>query len=151
MADRAADACTPDSSTALVSSSTNNGTPSAALGDLLHDLGWQPRISGDIRDDRRCVEPVEPCQRQHRHMRLPGPRRLKLGPEHSQQQDRPPGDPLAHAVEQFARTWVYPVNVVEQHQHRLVPRKTLNLPQYRLERLVLLALRRDVERRCEIG
>ena len=90
-------------------------------------------------------------QRQHRHMRLPGPRRLKLGAEHRQQQHRPVRDPLYHAVQQFARTRVDPVKVIEHHQHRLLPRKTFNLPQQRLERLVLLALRRDIERRCEIG
>ena len=122
-----------------------------ALGDLLHDLGWQRRIPGDVCDHRRRVAPVEPCQRQHRHMRLPGPRRLKFGAEHGQQQHRPVRDPLYHAVQQFARTRVDPVKVIEHHQHRLLPRKTFNLPQQRLERLLLLALRREIERRREIG
>ena len=122
-----------------------------ALGDLLHDLGRQRRIPGDVGDHRRRVAPVEPGQRQHRHMRLPGPRRLKLGAEHCQQQHRPVRDPLDHAVQQFARTRVDPVKVIEHHQHRLLPRKTFNLPQQRLERLLLLALRRDIERRREIG
>ena len=122
-----------------------------ALGDLLHDLGWQRRIPGDVRDHRRRVAPVEPWQRQHRHMRLPGPWRLKLGAEHRQQQHRPVRDPLYHAVQQFARTRIDPVKVIEHHQHRLLPRKTFNLPQQRLERLLLLALRRDIERRREIG
>jgi hypothetical protein len=42
------------------------------------------------------------------------------------------------------------VKVIEHHQCRLLPRKTFNLPQQRLEGLVFLALRREIERRCEI-
>ena len=84
-------------------------------------------------------------------MRLSDPRRLKLGTEHRQQQHRPVRDPIYHAVQQFTRTWVDPVKVIEHHQHRLLPGKTFNLPQQRLECLLLLALRREIERRCEIG
>jgi hypothetical protein len=62
-------------------------------------------------------------------MRLPGPRRVKLGPEHCQQQHRPVRGPLYRAVQQFARTRIDPVEVVEHHYHRLLPSKTLNLPQ----------------------
>ncbi|HYZ24643.1 MAG TPA: hypothetical protein VE690_21035 [Rhodopila sp.] len=43
------------------------------------------------------------------------------------------------------------MEVIEQQQHRLLARKTFKLPQQRLERLVLLALRRDIERQCQIG
>ena len=42
------------------------------------------------------------------------------------------------------------MKIIEHHQHRLLPRKTFNLPQQRLERLLLLALRRDIQRRSEI-
>jgi hypothetical protein len=84
-------------------------------------------------------------------MRLPNPRRLKLGAEHGQQQYRQVCNPLCQAVQKFTRTRVNPVKVIEQQQHRLPPRKTFNSPQQRLERLVFLALRRDIQRRGEIG
>ena len=122
-----------------------------ALGDLLHDLGRQRVIAGDVFDHRRGVAPVEPRQSEHRHMRLPGPGRLELGAERREQQHRPMRDPLDRAVQQFARARIDPVDVLEHHQHRLPLRQALDLPQQRLERLLLLALRRDIERRCDLG
>jgi hypothetical protein len=43
------------------------------------------------------------------------------------------------------------VDVIEDHQHRVLSHKTLNLPQQRPEGLLLPAPRREIERRGEIG
>ena len=43
------------------------------------------------------------------------------------------------------------MNVVEQQQYRLPARKTFDLPQQRLERLLLLTLRREIELWSEVS
>ena len=113
--------------------------------------GGSNEFPGDVGYHDRRIDPIEPGQRLRHHMRLPDPWRLKFGTEHDQQQHGPTRNPLYQAIQQFSRTWINPVDVVEDHQHRLVPRKTLNPLQQRLERLLLLALGGDVQRWCEIA
>jgi hypothetical protein len=43
------------------------------------------------------------------------------------------------------------MDVIEQHEHRLLPRQTLNLPQQRLVYLLLLALGGDIEEPAPFG
>jgi hypothetical protein len=144
-------ACAPDSSTDLVSSSTNNGTPSVRSVISSTISAGSAEFPATFCDHHGRVAPVEPRQSERRHMRLPGPWWLKLGTEHGQQHHRPVADSLYCALQQFARTRVDPVKVIERYQHRLLPREALYLTQKCLEGLLLFALRRDIQRWREIG
>jgi hypothetical protein len=54
-------------------------------------------------------------------------------------------------VQQFARTRIDPVEIIENHQRWPLHGQAFNLPQQGLERLLFFALRRDIERRRKIG
>ena len=108
----------PLSSTALVSSSTNNGTPSARSTISSTISRERPALPAEPLDQRRAVAPAEPVQRQHRHMRLAAPGVLELGAESDDEQDRHPRHPIDRQVEQLARGRVDPMRVLENHQNR---------------------------------
>ena len=57
----------------------------------------------------------------------------------------------AEKRKQLARTRIDPVQVIEQHQHRLLAGQCFKLAQQGLEGLFLLALRRQVEWRGNVG
>ena len=78
-------------------------------------------------------------------MRLPRPRRLKLGPEGRDQQHRHSRDMFNRQIEQLARGRVGPMQILEDHQYGLPLRQTSELSQQRLECLFLLSLWREVE------
>ena len=103
----------PTSSTVLVSSSTNSGTPSV----LATICVERPRPAAPCR--RRpgstiaapCA-PAEPAQRERGDVRLAGPGRAELRPEGDQQQHRQALDALDHQAEQLQRGRVDPVHVL---------------------------------------
>ena len=94
--------------------------------------------------------PVQPVERQHRHLRLAGPGRLELGPERHDQQYRQAADAIDGQVEQFARGRVDPMRVLENHQHRLLARQTFELADQRFQCLFLFPLRTEVRQRMAL-
>jgi hypothetical protein len=73
-----------------------------AVDDLVDDLVRQRLAAGDLVDQGGPIMLVEPIERQHRHLRLAGPRRLELGAERHDQEHRQAADPLDQNREQFA-------------------------------------------------
>ena len=61
------------------------------------------------------------------------------------QQHRQPPHPVDGQIQQLARGWIDPVGVLEHHQHRPAPRLGFELAEQRLEQLLPLALRAEVE------
>ena len=59
--------------------------PVGAIGDLGDDIVGQRLAANDLRDQGGAVTPVQPIERQHRHLRLASPGRLELGAECDEQ------------------------------------------------------------------
>jgi hypothetical protein len=87
-----------------------------------------------LRDQGGPVTPVQTIEHQHRHLRLAGPGRLEFGPKCHVQQHRQAAHTLYDQVEEFARGWVDPMRIFENHRHGLLPRLTLELPDQRFQR-----------------
>jgi hypothetical protein len=121
--------------------------PIGAIDDLRDDLVGQRLAAGDLRCQSDPVAPVQPIERQHCHLRLPGPRRLELRTECHDQQHPQAADMLDEEVEQFARGRVNPMRVLEDHDHRLPARQAFELPDQCLECPFLLALGAKVRQR----
>jgi hypothetical protein len=135
------------STSALVNSSTK-APPRRALDDLADNIRRQcPEIAGEGMHERRPFIAAEPVQRDHCHMRLADPDRLELGPVGGDEQYRQVRDSFDREIEQLARGWIDPMQVLKDHQYRLPPRQRLELPQQRRQCPLLLALRAEVERR----
>ena len=90
---------------------------------------------------------AEPVQRDHRHLRPSDPGRLELRPVCHDEQYRQPRDLFDRKVEQLARGRIDPMQILADHQYRLMPCQRLELPQQRRQGPFLLALRAEVERR----
>ena len=95
--------------------------------------------------------PIEPGQRQGCNLRLAGPARLEVRAERGDEQYRPAFDLLDQQIQQFARTGIEPMKILEQQYNRLLSREAFELAQPCLERLLLRALRRQVERPIAVG
>src|SRR5215471_19611350 len=93
---------------------------------------------------------VQAIERQHGHLRLAGPGRLEFGTEGDNQQYRQAADPLDGEIEQFARSWIGPMGILEDHDHRLPARQTVELAEQRLQCPVLLALRTEIGQRISL-
>ena len=91
--------------------------------------------------------PVKPIEDKNRDVSLAGPRRLKLGAEGGEKQDRQARHPLDEQVEQLTRAGVDPVDILEEHQHGTLLRQGFELPDQRLEGFLLFSLGRELERR----
>ena len=91
--------------------------------------------------------PVEAIERQHRDLRLAGPRGLELWAERHDQQRGKVADPLDDEIEQLARGRVDPMRVLEDHDHRLLARQAFDLPDQRLQCPLLLPLWTEVGQR----
>src|SRR5215472_12552376 len=89
--------------------------------------------------------PVEPGQRQSCNLWLAGPARLKVWAERGDEQYWPAFDLLDQQIQQFSRTGVEPMKILEQKYYRLLAREAFDLAQPCLERLFLLALWRHLE------
>jgi hypothetical protein len=96
-----------------------------AVGDLIDDLAAERGVAGQPQHQRGDLALAKAVQRQHRHMRLAAPGRLKLGPEGNHQQDGQARDPVDGQIDQLARGRVDPMRVLENHHQRLLARQTL--------------------------
>src|SRR5260370_37492175 len=81
-------------------------------------------------------------------MRLADPGRLKLGAKGRDEEHRQPPDLFDRNVEQLVGAWIGPMEILEDHQYGLPARQTNELAEKRLERLFLLALRREFQSRA---
>ena len=141
----------PDSSTVFVSSSTNSGTPSVLAticsstsgGKAFPPLTWLGEL--------RAPPAVEPIQRERRDMRLPDPGRGEFGAIGDEQQHGQLRDARDQQIEHLLGGGVYPVRVFEHDEQRLPRGQADDQLAERFERLFLLLLRRDVQRRVTPG
>ena len=132
------------SSTALVSSSTNNGTPSARS-TISATVSWARLALPAVLDQRGAVMPAEPVQRQCGYVWLPAPAVLKLGAKGDDDEDGQPRCAIDGQVEQLARGRVDPMHVLEDHKNQSTLRQDRELMQQCLEQHLALALRAEVE------
>jgi predicted ATPase len=99
------------------------GSPSEFLGvpfgqSVYHlyrgELDLALRLDEDLLrlSQRAPIAPVQAIERQHRHLRLASPSRLKLGAERNNQQHRETAHALNSEVEQFARGRIDPMRVL---------------------------------------
>ena len=82
-----------------------------------------------------------------RHMGLAGPRRLIFRPEGRDEQHREALDLVNGEIKQLTGARVSPMQILDNHQHRVGARQSGELSQQGLERFLLLPLRREVESR----
>src|SRR5260370_41457114 len=80
-------------------------------------------------------------------MRLADPGRLKLGAKGRDEEPRQPPDLFDRNVEQLVGAWIGRMEILEEHKYGLPARQTNELAEKRLERLFLLALRREFQSR----
>ena len=113
----------PASSTALVSSSTNSGTPSVRAAISPSTSGGRPRPPARRGDDRLGRAAAEAVERQPRHVRVPAQAGLVVGPAGQQHQHPRARDPVEGEADQLQRGGVDPVGVLEHHQHRPAARQ----------------------------
>jgi hypothetical protein len=71
--------------------------------------------------------------------------RPKFRAKGDRQQHRQPSHPVDGQIQELTRGRVDPVGVLEHHQHRPMPRLGFELVEQRLEQLLPLALRTEVE------
>ena len=86
-----------------------------AIDDLIDHVVGQRLAAGDLLDQSGPVMPVQPIERQHRDLRLAGPRWLEFGTKGHDKQHRQIADTLDREIEELARGWVDPVRVLEDH------------------------------------
>ena len=112
------------------------------LGD---DLGGERDIAGQSLHQRLAVAFAEPIERQTRDLGAAAPGRLKLGTKGDRQQHRQMPHPVDGQIQELARGRVDPVGVLEDHQHRPVPRLGFELAEQCLEQFLAFALQAEVE------
>ena len=123
-----------------------------------HAVGLGHDLPGDlVRQSLGSDHPVHHCralaasesgERQRADVRLPRPRRLKLRPEGDQQKHWQVLDTLDREPQQLLRGRIDPVHVLVSQEYRLCRRKALQLIDQRLQRQLLLTLRRQFKRRA---
>ena len=81
------------------------------------------------------------------------PRRLELRSIGDNQQDPERFEPIHSPTQHFEARWVYPMQILENHQYRLGMRQRLQLNRKRFERLLSPAevRKKQVERRLTRG
>jgi hypothetical protein len=84
-------------------------------------------------------------------VREAGPRRLVFRPEGDQHQYWQGADALDRQIEHFERTRIGPVDVLEQHQDRSLPRQCFELVEQGRERQAALLRRAQCERRIAVA
>ena len=113
----------PASSTALVSSSTNSGTPSVRAAISPSTSGRQALAAGQARDDRLGRAAAEAVEREPGHVRVPAQGGLVVRPAGQQHQHPRARDPVEGEPHQLEGGGVDPVRVLEHHQHRPAARE----------------------------
>ena len=91
-------------------------------------------------DEARPLALGQPIERHQRDVRVPRPRRLKIGPERDDEKDRQRLQAFDRQRQEFDRGRIGPMDILEQHQHRTVPRQSFELLDQRREQAAALAL-----------
>ena len=117
-----------------------------ALDDLRHHIRRQRLVPDQPRDYGGCFALPKPVQRQARHMRLAQPRRVELGAERHDQQNRKSSDPVHRPTEHFQARRIDPMRVLQDHQHRLLASQSRELPRQRFQRFLPALFRDQLER-----
>ena len=106
--------------------------------------------AGDLFKQDGLVTPVQTIEREHCHLRRAGPGRLKFRAVSDQRQHRQLPHTLDQQIERFQRAGVGPVQILEQQQHRLLPRQTFQLIDQRDQRLLPPLRRTEPKRRIAV-
>ena len=85
-------------------------------------------------------------ERQARHVRMARQHGLAVRPAGQQEKDALAFDPVEHEMDEFQGRRIGPVHVLHHHQHGPPLRQAEELLDQRLERLIALGLRREIER-----
>jgi hypothetical protein len=115
--------------------------------ELRGDLVRQGLSPDDPVDQSGALTPAQPPQREGAYLRATGPRRRKLRSKRDDGQHRQALRALHRQAQELLSGRVDPLHVLVHHQHRLLRRQPCELIQQRFERQLLLALRRQVQRR----
>ena len=107
-----------------------------ALDDLRHHIRGQLLVPNQPPDNCGGFPLPKPVQRQARHMRLPQPRRVELGAERHDKQNRKGSDPVHRPTEHFQASRIDPMRVLQDHQNRLLPSQSRELPRQRFQRFL---------------
>ena len=137
--------CAALSSTALVSSSTNSGTPSVRSTISATISAVSAALPASFCTSASPSRSPSRLSAKLVTWELTAPGRLKFGTKGDHQQHRQPPHPVDGQIQQLARGRVDPVGVLEHHQHRPAPRLGFELAEQRLEQLLPFALRAEVE------
>jgi hypothetical protein len=93
----------------------------------------------------------EAVERDVGNVRETGPGRLVFRPEGDQYQYRQGADALDRQIEHFERGRIGPVDILEQHQNRLLPRQCLELVEQGRQGQAALLRRAQCERRIALA
>src|SRR5215813_5867947 len=95
-------------------------------------MGWQSRpVARQALNQRRDVCAAEAGEGQCRHSWLSDPWRAELRSEGQDQQHRVSSRPLDELIDEFARRRVDPMQIFENHHHRLPAQDPIELAQQR--------------------
>ncbi len=135
----------PVSRIALVSSSTNSGTPSvrAMIASITAAGSGSPL---DPRHDRRGPGAPQAVEGQTGDVGMGGKLGLLIGAAGEQDQHARVGDPIEALLHHLEGGGVDPVRILDHHEHRLLPCERQQLLDQRLERPRPLGLWCQVER-----
>jgi hypothetical protein len=97
------------------------------LGDDLRRHFARQRPARDVLGQGRDLGGSQAVERDASDVRETGPGRLVFRPEGEERQYRQGADALDGQIEHFERGRIGPVGVLEQHQHRLLPRQCFEL------------------------
>ena len=111
---------------------------------LGHDSAGSARPPVTASTNAAASPPAEAVEGEERDVREGRPGRRQLGAEGRDEQHRQALEPVDGEVEQLARGRVDPVQVLEDHQDRLVPGQALELVDQDLEGPLLALLRRQI-------
>ena len=121
----------PASSTALVSSSTNSGTPSVRATMVSSSSAGSSRPPATLPTIAPALPPPQAAQGEAGDVGVAGPVRAELGAEGDDEQNRQRRDALDYPVEQLERGRVTPVRVLQDQQDGAPARQALELRQER--------------------
>jgi hypothetical protein len=134
----------PVSRIALVSSSTNRGTPLVGDDGVDH-LGGKRLAEAQSGHDRRDPGAPQPVEREPGDVGVGGDLRLEVWPAGQQEQDPGVGDLVQSLLDQLERGRVDPVGVLQEHEDRLPGCQPAQLLDERAQRPRPLPLRGHVE------
>ena len=123
------------------------GNAVGALDDVLSDVRRQQLVADDAVDHRADVALRQPIDGEGCHVRPSDPGRIELWPERHDQQHGKAANPVDDPTKHFQARGVGPVRILEDHQHRILPRQRLHLRNERFQRSLPALLGGQFERR----